>query len=58
VAVEFDNLIVNPLQSSEAGILVQPAVVGGPEGESGLRISTLVGVLEAVCERLTQQGSK
>lgn len=56
VAVQFDNLIINLLQVSQAHTLIDPGVVAGRESGSRFQISIWVDDVDAVCSDLEQRG--
>jgi catechol 2,3-dioxygenase-like lactoylglutathione lyase family enzyme len=56
VVVQFDNLIINLLQVSQAHTLIDPGVVAGRESGSRFQISIWVDDVDAVCSDLEQRG--
>lgn len=54
--VKLENLMINLLQVSEAGELVEPARVGGRDSGSRLLLTTLVEDVDAVCAELARHG--
>ncbi len=56
VVVQFDNLIINLLQVSQAYTLIDPGVVAGRESGSRFQISIWVDDVDAVCSDLEQRG--
>lgn len=56
VVVQFDNLIINLLQVSQAHTLIDPGVVAERESGSRFQISIWVDDVDAVCSDLEQRG--
>lgn len=53
---QFDNLMVNLLQSSEAGEVVGPRPVGGRDAGPRMLLTIRVTNVDAVCEELRVNG--
>jgi len=53
-AVKFENLIINLLLTSDAGVLVAPAAVGSPDAGKRFQMSIWVDNLEAVVDKLKE----
>lgn len=56
VAVQFDNLVINLLEVSQAHTLIDPGVVATPESGSRFQISIWVDDVDAVCADLERRG--
>ena len=55
-AYSFENLLVNVVDESSAGELIEPAAVGGTEGGSRLLLTIFVEDTDAACGELTKRG--
>ncbi|SDK75476.1 VOC family protein [Streptomyces indicus] len=56
VVFDFGNAFVNLLKSSQAGELVEPSKVAGPEAGARFQITIEVEDVDAVCEKLAECG--
>jgi catechol 2,3-dioxygenase-like lactoylglutathione lyase family enzyme len=55
-AFQFDNLIVNLLRASEAGELITPAPVGGPDTGTRFQLTIWVPDADAAAAELASRG--
>lgn len=56
--VKLENVIINLVKAEQAGELVEPNPVPGPESGSRFQLSIWVDDVDAVCATLAERGAK